>query len=345
MQSKVDIQDIIKRLMAGQPVDGYAFSPGGSWEGGDAGSWVPNANGLVSQDLGNERVNIYGQDGKFQYEDQQNKHENGLKQLAMMAAMAASAGSLGGLFGASSLGAAGVAGMSAAEQIAFLAANGMTDAAIASAFPSLGAAGGLTGIGGGLGAAAAAFDAGSGLETGSTFSGNGGFDALTKGFSALPEVATAGTALGATAAPLAMADLGIGSALTSMAAAPSFLDKLGTWASDPANLLKGVGTIGGLYEAFNGKDPGDFTQTTNKTLDPRIDSAMFGPGGLLGQIKDFGTANPGGMNDAMRTGQNGLLGMASNPGVLDGFNRLGANGLGLLGRGIATNPWLTKAGG
>jgi hypothetical protein len=45
-------------------------------------------------------------------------------------------------------GAATATGMTAAEQIAFLAANGMTDAAIVSAYPSLAAAGGLTGVGG-----------------------------------------------------------------------------------------------------------------------------------------------------------------------------------------------------
>jgi len=63
-------------------------------------------------------------------------------------------GGLGG--GSAPAASAGVSGAGAAGDIGFLAANGMTDAAIASAFPELGAAGGLTGVGGGAAAAGAA---------------------------------------------------------------------------------------------------------------------------------------------------------------------------------------------
>jgi hypothetical protein len=52
--------------------------------------------------------------------------------------------------GVGGVGGAGAAGIGAADQIAFLAANGMSDAAIASAFPELASAGGLTGVGGGI---------------------------------------------------------------------------------------------------------------------------------------------------------------------------------------------------
>ena len=350
MQTQVDIQDIIKRLMAGQPVDNYSMArdtpqfnadddagrqkyADGTLTGYEDGFGANT--GVNYKDPSKEWYKSYGMDGQFLNEGD-GKNRMTAKDFAIFAAIVASMGAAGGLVGgAGSLGGGGmVNGAFLGEGVA--SGIGAWDAALLNA-------------GGSLGGAAGAFDAGGDLVDFTTGGGGPGSTPFNPGLDPLgfgPDAGSLGMGgLGGPATSFGLDPSLFGDMAAGGASGGGFMDKLGTWASDPANLLKGVGTIGGLYEAFNGKNPGDFTQTANKTLDPRIDSAMFGPGGLLGQIKDFGTANPGGMNDAMRTGQNGLLGMASNPGVLDGFNRLGANGLGLLGRGIASNPWLTKAGG
>ena len=154
MATNID-PEILRRLRAGEQLPGWGRAssqrPVGTGVGVDqAYEDDTEQSGLWMQELGNKRVNVYDPSGTFQYEDQQNEYDKNaiFKFIASAALMYLGGRALGGLMGGAGSAAAS-AGMGAAEQIAFLAANGMTDAAIAASFPELAAAGGLTGIGGG----------------------------------------------------------------------------------------------------------------------------------------------------------------------------------------------------
>lgn len=114
--------------------------------------------GLSHKTWGQDKAAVYGTDGKFQGYSSGDSEALSLGKFAALSAGAYyGAGALNGMTGAA--GAAGTAASgaatSASEQIAMLAANGMSDAAIAEAFPALAEAGGLTGVGGGAATAAA----------------------------------------------------------------------------------------------------------------------------------------------------------------------------------------------
>jgi hypothetical protein len=141
-----------------------------------AGGWTISQPRNVSTWGGNDVAGAWDAQGKWQGWNSGATDARGLARLA-----AASAGAYFGgqaLAGAgASAGAAATGGMSASEQIAFLAANGMSDAQIIAAYPELAAAGGLTGVTGGAAAAAgvglgdaakAAGSAGTTTGTGST---------------------------------------------------------------------------------------------------------------------------------------------------------------------------------
>lgn len=184
---KLTLDELLKRNLVGQQVfdplsqqlglDGWQFDGGTNEAGQMVGSGVAdptklqalqgysfdwkdtgpaNTGTLTAYDPTGAKVGDYGQ-----------TDQTTGSALAEWAALAAAGfggaglagfGPLGGALGG--LGAASTATpISAAEQISFMAANGMTDAAIAAAAPELAAAGGLTGVGGYAAAAPAVFNA------------------------------------------------------------------------------------------------------------------------------------------------------------------------------------------
>jgi hypothetical protein len=158
------------------------YQPGVRRQGGDAETeWLdPSLDqrwiSKVREDTGGKLGDRWGLDGTYQGTfEAQDGGGRGFNQAAALIAGGYFGGQyLNGLDGAATAG-AGATGSTAAEQIAFLSANGMTDAAIAASYPELAAAGGLTGVGGGAAAAAAggATDWGSQLKTGLSTVGDG----------------------------------------------------------------------------------------------------------------------------------------------------------------------------
>lgn len=197
MATNID-PEILRRLRAGEQLPGWGR--GQTWRIRDGTTNVgadaeyqddTQQSGPWMQELGNNRVNLYDPNGAFQYEDQQNDSGKNdiFKFIAGAALMYLGGSALGGLMGGAGS-AAAASGMGAAEQIAFLAANGMTDAAIATSFPQLAAAGGLTGVtGGAAGLAGTELFGDLGDGWAAEAAGGGGNEAVAAGMSSADKAA------------------------------------------------------------------------------------------------------------------------------------------------------------
>ena len=91
--------------------------------------------------------------------------------------------------------------------------------------------------------------------------------------------------------------------------------------------------IGGLLGGGGSQQ----TQSTQQTLDPRMESAIYGDGGLLSGAKDWYAANKTGLNDQMLTGMNNQWNQHG--ASQQGFNQMQGAGMGLMGQGVAGNPF------
>jgi hypothetical protein len=168
--SPEDLQRMMRQWGAEQAngrsrIDGFglarAMTHGGQM--GDAQDQVPEeiaGSGVISRYLndGTDYYDQWGEDGKYLGRTRDESSSINFRNFliaagAMYGGGLAFEGATAGAGGAAaSAGAGSAAGMTASEQIAMLAANGMSDAAIAASFPELAAAGGLTGVGGGAAA-------------------------------------------------------------------------------------------------------------------------------------------------------------------------------------------------
>ncbi len=127
-----------------------------------------------------------------------------------------------------------------------------------------------------------------------------------------------------------------------------FMDKVGDFLSEPANILKTVGAVGSIAEGLKDDPSTDFTQTTTRDLNPAVKTGLFGAdgnGGVVGDLMNWYKANPTGQNQTMRDAQTGLRGLLTDPRVMDGYWQMGGRGIGLMNAGIAPNPWMPKIGG
>jgi hypothetical protein len=227
---------------------------------------------------------------------------------ALMESMIGTAG-----YGASSAGLGELAGMSAG-------ALGGADAAA-----SLSGGSALDGAFGGLSSAdKAALFGDVGYGPGMTGAQTGIFDAVN-GFTGSPALAS--VAAGSNGAGL----------LSTIASG------LGQAGSNAASALGGGQAVAGLLGAVAGSQgtPGG-TQTNQRTLDPRIDSLVFGSngsGGLLGDAMNWYQANKSGQNDTMRTAQTQQQAMLTDPRVLEGLYTMGGRGIGMMQQPIASNPF------
>jgi hypothetical protein len=97
--------------------------------------------------------------------------------------------------------------------------------------------------------------------------------------------------------------------------------------------------IGGLLGGEESKQ----TQSTQQTLDPRMEGAIYGEGGLLSGAKDWYSQNKTGLNDQMLTGMNNQW--TQHGASQQGFNAMQNMGMGLMGQGVAGNPFASGYSG
>jgi hypothetical protein len=96
--------------------------------------------------------------------------------------------------------------------------------------------------------------------------------------------------------------------------------------------------IGGLLGS-SGKQT---TQTQQNTVDPRFAEYMYGQNGVLPSAQNWYSNNKTGLNSQMLTGMDNQWKQLGNS--AQGFNQMQNLGMGLMGGGVASNPF-TGGGG
>lgn len=225
--------------------------------------------------------------------------------------------------------------------LAALGANGL-GAALGQ--PSIFGAGGLLG---GAEAAAAGEAGGAGFGIG------GGSSTLTPA-AIEAGLGTPGYGFNAAAAGSGLfnpATIGAGAGLTFGPAAAGTL--AGAAGSGAATTAAGAGAAGGLLKAalpiagavLGGTSGGkDTTATTTKDMDPRLANYVYGPdgtGGLLGSATKLFNDQmaTGGLNELQRQGIDMQKNYLMNPAYAQGYTNMMNVGQGLLGGGVAGNPF------
>lgn len=226
-----------------------------------------------------------------------------------------------------------------------LAALGANGIGAALGQPSMFSAGGL--LGGGEAAAAGAGEAG-----GAGYGIGGGSSTLTPA-AIEAGLGTPGYGFNASAAASGMfnpAMIGAGAGLAFGPAAAGTLAGAGSGALTSA---AGAGAAGGLLKsalpiagAVLGATSGgkDTTATTTKDMDPRLANYVYGPdgtGGLLGSATKLFNDQmaTGGLNDLQRQGIDMQKNYLLNPAYAQGYTNMMNVGQGLLGGGVAGNPF------
>lgn len=222
------------------------------------------------------------------------------------------------------------------------AALGMDQVGALSGLGEAGAAGeAAAGLGGGLGAGGASLVPeamagwGAGLPEMLTTTGMGSQVA-----GGLGSWGAAGSALGA----------GLGGATLGGFVQPSMLDSLKnlipSGVSEVASSLGGLKTIlpvvGGLLGASEAGKPS--TATSQSKTDPRLDQYLYGSGygdknSLLGAAQDLWQQNKSGMNPTMQQGLDMQKAALTDPAYAQSYTAMRNAGSGLLGQGVAGNPF------
>ena len=91
--------------------------------------------------------------------------------------------------------------------------------------------------------------------------------------------------------------------------------------------------LGGLL----GSKKEETTQTATKSMDPRMDPYIFGPGGVVPSAYDWWDKNRSGLNPQMVEGLNTIY--AQNKASKQGFDMMQNKGMELMGGPIAGNPF------
>lgn len=236
-----------------------------------------------------------------------------------------------------SLGAVG--GSSVAALPAGLTGLGSSITGSLSAVPGLGGAGaGAAGLGGSALADAAL---GASMESGSflgssgslTSAGGGGL----AGIGSLGEIAVTAPELMMGSAPSFGSGLGGGG---------SWLDALKDGAGTIADLVGGAENLGAIAGGIAGAaDSGDVKgPTTTQQIDPRMAQYLYGsgvgdPNSLLGAAQQHWQQNKSGMNADMTAGLQQLRDLYGSPEYSQGYEQMRSTGQGLLGAGMAGNPY------
>lgn len=85
--------------------------------------------------------------------------------------------------------------------------------------------------------------------------------------------------------------------------------------------------------------------TQKQELDPRMQGLLYGDGkstGLFAQAQSLYNANPSGMNDRMRQGLDTQYNYLTSPQYMQMMQQLMSTGGGLMGRGVAGNPYASR---
>lgn len=91
--------------------------------------------------------------------------------------------------------------------------------------------------------------------------------------------------------------------------------------------------IGGLLGGKESKQ----TQSSQQTLDPRMESAVYGANGVIPSAQALYQANPSGLNGQMISGMDNQWAQLTNS--AQGYNQMQNMGMGLMGGGMAANPF------
>ncbi|MEY4636514.1 MAG: hypothetical protein RJA55_2312 [Acidobacteriota bacterium] len=294
--------DLLKRILAGETVDGMSLGKGqGGNVGGDAGYSIDPQMDTIYRSLPGSS----GQTAWDAWNTQgdylgQGTGDTDLTGLLKAAAIAASMYGVGSLMGSAS-GAAG-AGTGAA--------TGGADAATSAAW----------GSGAGLG--------------GDTLTAMGMTPEWMAGAGAAGGAAGLGATGGADAATSAAWRSGAGlgkDTLTAIGAGG---------AAGGLGLLGDIAKIGiPLAGAVAGARPSDNGADVTKKMDPRLDAAVYGPGGLLSRAKSQFDQSPSGQNATMVQGQQMLRGLLSDPSVMQNLQSMQGAGMGLLNTPMAPNAF------
>jgi hypothetical protein len=103
-----------------------------------------------------------------------------------------------------------------------------------------------------------------------------------------------------------------------------------------------AGIIGAVAGASEGGKPN--TQTNESKIDPRMAQYLYGTGygdtnSLLGAAQSLWKQNPTGINPTMQQGMDMTKAALTDPAYSQGYQTMRNTGMGLLGQGVAANPF------
>jgi hypothetical protein len=103
-----------------------------------------------------------------------------------------------------------------------------------------------------------------------------------------------------------------------------------------------AGLIGAVAGASEGGKPN--TQTNESKIDPRMQQYLYGTGygdtnSLLGAAQNLWKQNPTGINPTMLQGMDMTKAALTDPAYSQGYQTMRNTGMGLLGQGVAANPF------
>jgi hypothetical protein len=254
---------------------------------------------------------------------------NFLKDIVLPAATIWGGGALLG----GALGAGAGAGAAAGGGGAASGAAGTLGASYVPTVVSAGAAAPLTG---GMGAIAA------GLPTLPTL--GAGLGAAGLGASYVPTAVSAGSA-----APLTGGMSQVAAGLPSVSKiGGGLLGSVGSALGGVADLVGGgknlAGIVGGLLGASQGGK--DQQATSQQQIDPRMQQYLYGtgvgdPNSYLGAAQQLWQDNKSGINPVMQEGMDMQLAALRDPAYAQSYRQMQTAGSGLLGGGVAANPFTT----
>lgn len=107
-----------------------------------------------------------------------------------------------------------------------------------------------------------------------------------------------------------------------------------------ADLVGGGGNLAAIVGGALGATQGGKTDTTSvdRKLDPRLDAMLYGDGGYMSQLQQQFNATKGGNAD-MTAGADMLRNLYQSPQFTQGYQDMRSVGQGLLGQGVAGNPF------
>jgi hypothetical protein len=136
--------------------------------------------------------------------------------------------------------------------------------------------------------------------------------------------------------------------LADLAANSSIGSSLLNGASTVADVVGGGKNLAGIIGAVAGATEGgkSNTQTNEQKIDPRMAQYLYGtgygdPNSLLGAAQALYKQNPSGINPTMQAGMDMTKAALTDPAYAQGYQAMRTAGMGLLGQGVAANPFTT----